>query len=125
MDQRLRRGVLLASALVLAASLGGTACSETTRSVGPNAGAPAPLQTTVPGEYIVTLARGADIKVVTALYGRFRIKDIRDLGNNAFLMVLTDDPGLPALEELSKQDARIKAIQPNFVYHGSGPGSIQ
>jgi hypothetical protein len=117
-------GGLAVFALVLSLA-GGQACSETPRLKGPTAGTLAPLPTTVPGQYIVTLAPGGDANVLTALYGRFGIKDIRDLGNNAFLMVLGDDPGLASLQELARHETRIKAIQPNFIYHSIGSGSVQ
>jgi hypothetical protein len=123
--RRLRTGSLLTFALVLAASAVGAACSEMPRIPGPATGTPSSLRTTVPGQYIVTLAPGADVKAITGLYGRFGIKDVRDLGQNNFLMILTDDPGLSALEELRGNDASIKTVQPNFIYHSNVPGSAQ
>jgi len=82
-------------------------------------------QTRVPGEYLVTLAAGADVKAIAELYGRFGIKGTQDLGRNLFVVRLTEDPGPARLEELRSQNAQIKAIQPNFVYRASGRGNIQ
>jgi hypothetical protein len=81
-------------------------------------------QARVPGEYLVTLAAGADVKAIADLYGRFGIKGTQGLGRNIFLVRLTEDPGPAKLEELRTQDAQIKAIQPNFVYR-AGRGNIQ
>jgi len=82
-------------------------------------------QTRAPGEYLVTLAAGADAKAIADLYGRFGIEGTRDLGRNVFLVRLTEDPGPAKLEELRGQNAQIKAVQPNFVYWGNGRGNIR
>jgi len=82
-------------------------------------------QTRVPGEYLVTLAAGADVKAIAELYGRFGIKSTQDLGRNLFLVRLTEDPGPARLEELCGQNAQIQAIQPNLVYRAGGRRNIQ
>jgi hypothetical protein len=82
-------------------------------------------QTRVPGDYLVTLAEGADVKVIADLYGRFGIKGMKDLGRNIFLVTLTEDPGPSKMEELRVQNAHVKAVQPNFVYRINGPENPQ
>jgi hypothetical protein len=82
-------------------------------------------QTRMPGEYLVTLAAGTDVKAIADLYGRYGIKGTQDLGRNLFLIRLTEDPGPAKLEELRTQNVQIKAIQPNFVYRGNGRRNIQ
>jgi len=82
-------------------------------------------QTRVPGEYLVTLAAGVDVKAIADLYGRYGIKGTQDLGRHLFLVRLSEDPGPAKLEELRGQNAQIKAVQPNFVYRASGRGNIQ
>jgi len=82
-------------------------------------------QTRVPGEYLVTLAEGADGTVIADLYGRFGIKDTKDLGRNIFLVTLTEDPGPARMEELRTQNAHVTAVQPNFVYRLEGSGNAQ
>ena len=82
-------------------------------------------QTRVPGEYLVTLAEGADGTVIADLYGRFGIKGTKDLGRNIFLVTLTEDPGPARMEELRTQNAHVKAVQPNFVYRLEGSGNAQ
>ena len=119
---RWRRVALAVAMTGLAA---GSACSQT--SPDP---VPAPMdfssrQTRVPGEYLVTLAAGADVKAIADLYGRYGIKGTQDLGRNLFLVRLTEDPGPAKLEELRGQNAQIKAVQPNFVYRGNGRGNIR
>ena len=107
--------------LVAAAGIvAGAACSETLSDP------PAPRdfpsrQTRVPGEYLVTLAEGAEVKAIADLYGRFGIKQTRRVGENLFLLNLTEDPGPAKVEELRSQNAQIKAVQPNFIYRSSGP----
>jgi hypothetical protein len=103
----------------------GSACSQTPRDPPPTPMDLSLRQTRVPGEYLVTLAAGADVKAIADLYGRFGIKGTQDLGRNLFLVRLTEDPGPAKLEELRTQNAQIKAIQPNFVYRAGGRGNIQ
>jgi hypothetical protein len=82
-------------------------------------------QSRAPGEYLVTLAAGADAGAIADLYGRFGIKGTRSLGHDLFLVRLTEDPGPARMEELRGQSAQIKSVQPNFVYRASGRGNIQ
>jgi hypothetical protein len=116
-----RVALLLAAAGIVA----GSACSRTL-------GDPTPVprdfpsrQTRVPGEYLVTLAEGADAKAIADLYGRFGIKGTRGLGNSVFLVTLIADPGPAKLEELRGQSTQIKTVQPNFVYRINAPGKVQ
>src|SRR2546426_2172804 len=111
--------------VAVAGLVAGSACSQT-----PSDPAPKPMdlssrQTRVPGEYLVTLAAGADVKAIADLYGRYGIKGTQDLGRNLFLVRLTEDPGPAKLEELRGQNAQIKAVQPNFVHRGNGRGNIR
>jgi hypothetical protein len=71
---------------------------------------------TVPGEYLVTLSPGAEIGAVEQVYGRFGLERIQDLGSGVILVALKEDPGLERMKDLQAQDARIRAVQPNFVY---------
>ncbi|MGC2519382.1 MAG: hypothetical protein WA373_09800 [Burkholderiales bacterium] len=103
----------------------GSACSQTPRDPAPTPMDFPSRQTRVPGEYLVTLAAGADVKAVADLYGRFGIKNTQSLGRNIFLVTLTEDPGPARMEELRGQNAQIKAVQPNFVYRIDGRGNIQ
>ena len=80
-------------------------------------------QTRVQGEYLVTVATGADVNAIADVYGRFGIKDSKDLGNNVVLVTLTEDPGPETMEKLRGGNARIKAVQPNYVYRTQGSGS--
>ena len=115
--------------MVLAAALAGmaagSACGHTPGNPGPTAMDLSSSQARVPGEYLVTLVPGADVKVIAGLYGRFSIKSIKDLGNNLFLVTLTEDPGPARMEELRGQSAHVKAIQPNYTYRTNGPGNAQ
>jgi hypothetical protein len=115
----------VALAMIVTEITVGTACSQSAREP---ATAPTEFpsrQTRVPGEYVVTLAAGADVKAISDLYGRFGIKGTRDLGQDLFLVTLIDDPGPARLEELRGRSAQIKAIQPNFVYRSSISGKAQ
>ncbi len=114
---------LLFTVAVAVAATAGPACSHPPASVATAREAPASSQSRVPGEYLVTLATGADVKAITDVYGPFGIKRIQDsglnLGRNVFLMALTEDPGPAKMEEVRRQDARIEAVQPNFVYRAT------
>ena len=123
----MRRGKArrIALAVVVAGLAAGSACSQTPRDP-----VPAPMdfpsrQTRVPGEYLVTLAAGADVKAIAALYGRFGIRGTQAIGSDVFLVKLTEDPGPARMEEVRAQSAQIKAVQPNFVYRINGPRKIQ
>ena len=110
---------LIALAVALAVAAVALACGHTPNNLHTAPTDPSDLssqQHRVPGEYLVTLAKGSDIKAITDLYGRFGIKSTKDLGNDIFLVTLTDDPGPAKMEELGKLNTSIKAVQPNFIY---------
>lgn len=81
-------------------------------SGGSRAGDPA----RVPGEYLVTMAAGSGEAALREACGRFGITGVQAIGNDAYRVTVSDDPGLAGLEELARKDARIRAVQPNFVY---------
>ena len=116
---------LIAIAVALAGAAAGYACGSS--PVVPQA-APADVttqQTRVPGEYIVTLVEPADLKAISNLYGRFGIKEIRKFGANTFLLMLTEVPGPASMESLRADNARVKAVEPNYVYRTQGTGGVQ
>ncbi len=112
--------------LVMTAALGaGSACSQTSRDPALTPMDFSSRQTRAPGEYLVTLAAGADSRAVAELYGRYAIESIQGLGHNVFLLKLTEDPGPAKMEELRGRNTQIQAVQPNFVYRANKPGNIQ
>ena len=113
----------LALATALGCMPGGAACGHTPGNPAPTTMDSSSRQSRVPGEYLITLVPGSDIKIIATLCGRFGIKSIKNLGSNTFLVILTEDPGPAKMEELGGQNANVKAIQPNFVYRTNGPGS--
>jgi len=70
----------------------------------------------MPGEYLVTLAAGADTSAIPDLYGQFGVRGIKALGDNIYLVTLANDPGPATLEKLGQQNTRIEKVQPNYVY---------
>jgi hypothetical protein len=106
----------IAIALALAGAAGGYACSGFAGSPQPAAAGASPQQTRVPGEYLVTLAAPADVKAIADLYGRFRITRLQQLAPGVFLVSVSDDPGPAAMEKLGKEDPRIRAVEPNYLY---------
>ena len=111
--------------VIIASLAAGSACSQPAREPVTAAKDFSSGQTRVPGEYLVTLAEAADAKVIAEIYGRFGIKGTRGLGNNLFLVTLTEDPGPAKLEELRSHSAQVKAVQPNFVYRAQGRGNVK
>ncbi|TFH33008.1 MAG: hypothetical protein E4G97_01655, partial [Deltaproteobacteria bacterium] len=87
-------------AVALAGAAMVSACSHTPGKLQAAPAGAWSRQTRVPGEYLVTLAEGADGKAIADLYGRFGIKGTKDLGHNIFLVTLTEDPGPAKMEEL-------------------------
>ena len=73
-------------------------------------------QVRVPGEYLVTVAGGADEQAVRETFARYGIAAVQGLGNAVFLLTLSADPGLEAMRALQRESPRIQAVQPNFVY---------
>lgn len=67
-------------------------------------------------EYLVTLAPGADEKTVHEVYGRFGIKAVKPLPNNVYLVTITHDPGLPAMEKAREGNDLVRAVQRNQRY---------
>lgn len=118
-------GCLIGLTVALAGATGVCACGQTPGNPPAGPAGAWSRQTRVPGEYLVTLAEGADGKVIADLYGRFGIKGTKDLGHDIFLVTLTEDPGPARMEELRTQDARVKAVQPNFVYRLNGSGNAR
>ncbi|HLP97981.1 MAG TPA: hypothetical protein VK149_06015 [Sideroxyarcus sp.] len=68
------------------------------------------------------LTSGADESVITEHYARFGIKDINALGDEAYLLILSNDPGPEQMEALILDDDRVKAIQPNLIYWSNRSG---
>ncbi len=114
---------LAALALVLAVAAAAPSCGRAAGSGSPTAGDLRSGRTRVPGQYLATMAPGTDMKALTDIYGRFGIKEMRDLGQSVFLLILTEDPGPAVMEELRQRNSRIKAVQPNFLYRANDPGA--
>jgi hypothetical protein len=70
----------------------------------------------VPREYLVTVEPGAGEGAVREVYGELGIARVDSIGNHVYRVVFTEDPGLERLEAKRQGDARIRAVQPNFVY---------
>ena len=103
----------------------GAACSQTPRDPAPTPVGSSSRQTRLPGEYLITLAAGADVNAIADLYRPFGIKGTQDLGHNLFLITLTEDPGPAKMEELGRQNKQINAVQPNFGYRANELGNIK
>jgi hypothetical protein len=115
----------IALLVAVAGIFAGSACSQPAQEPATAPTDSFSRQTRVPGEYLVTLAEGADAKAIADVYGRFVIKQTRRVGENLFLVTLTADPGPAKVEELRGQSAQIKAVQPNFVYRSNDAGKIR
>ena len=82
----------------------------------------------VPGQYIVTVQEGTDDTRVRAVYVSYGVREITRLGQNQFLLKVRQDPGPDEIERVGLQsDARITAVQPNFIYriNPPAPGSLK
>jgi len=82
-------------------------------------------QMRVPGEYLVTLSAPAEVNAIADVYGRFGIRSIKRLGDNVFLVTLTEDPGPATMEKLRAENAQIRAVEPNLLYRSQGNGSAR
>ena len=107
----------------MASLVAGGACSQTPAQQPPAASGWSSGQARIPGEYLVTLAPGAEAKAIADTFGRFGIKATRQLGRDTFLVTLTEDPGPVAMDELGRKNNAVRSVQPNFAYRGTGrPG---
>jgi len=107
---------LIALVIAVAGAAAGYACGSVPGNAQTAPAGALSQQTRVPGEYLVTLTAPADVKAITAVFGRFGIKGIKELGPNVYLVTLAEDPGPAAMEKLRGGDARIKAVEPNYRY---------
>lgn len=105
-----------ALALVLASVLPAGCCGHAAATAAEPPPPSGPHGRVVRGEYLFTLAPGADAKVLEAALAELAPKGIQDLGGGVFLVTFAEDPGLPRLEALRAKEARIRAVQPNYVY---------
>jgi len=108
---------LFAVAVALGA-LGVACCSHVAAAPSPASGNAPAVSPRVGGEYLVTLAPGADAKAIQDVYGGLGVKRVQDLGRGVFLVTVGEDPGPQRMEELRAKDPRIQAVQPNFRYRG-------
>lgn len=102
--------------LAIAAAVAISACTHA--PVAPSHAAPerSVQQARVPDEYLVTLAPDVDERVISEFYGRFGIKELDALGDETYLLVVTNDPGPQEMEDLISEDARFRAVHPNIIY---------
>ena len=98
----------------------GSACAQVRPVPGATEQGTAPGGARATGQYLVTLASGSDSGVVRELLGKFHVRDVKELGNSVFLVDIVDDPGPAAIEDALRKDARVKAVQPNYLYHTNG-----
>jgi hypothetical protein len=127
----MKRNLLLV-AVVAGTSALGCACRQPTPGPAVAAAAPSATPAAAPGgmsglgggsggqaqvarQYLITVAAGAGEGAVREAFGRLGITALTPLGNDTFLVTLGEDPGLARVEELGRQDPRIRAVQPNFV----------
>jgi len=116
---------LVAIVVAFAGAAAGYACGSAPAEPQAAPAAVTTEQARVPGEYIVTLSAPSDVKAITDIYARFGIKDIKKLGVNVFLVKLGEDPSPATMESLRAGDARIRAIEPNYVYRTQGTGNAR
>lgn len=87
----------------------------------PNAAAPragaeeAAARRAIPGEYVFTVAPGTTPGSLESSLADLAPKRIRPLGQNQFLVVFGDDPGLSRLS-FRIGNGQILEVQPNYVY---------
>jgi hypothetical protein len=71
----------------------------------------------VAGSYIVK-APGDGEQAIRSVFKEYGVELVRALGNEQYELRLSRDPGMDVLNKLvTGSDGKVKAIQPNFVYH--------
>jgi hypothetical protein len=99
---------LLAAVLTAAALAAG--CATPASRKGPES---APAQLAVPGEYVITVERGADGRALAGVLVDLVPTRIEGLGGDRWLVVFAQDPGLPRLS--LRTGERILAVEPHLV----------
>lgn len=117
----MRYEIRMASIFIAIATLATiSACGHTTAGEVPRSKmtpiSRAEQQTRMPGEYLITLAAGENERIISESFAHFGIKNIQALGNNTFLLRITEDIGPDGVRAIIEQDTRFKAVQPNFIY---------
>jgi hypothetical protein len=72
-------------------------------------------QARVPNEYLVTLAPGVDADTISKRFGPYGVRDVHELGDETYLVVLTRDPGPGELLKMVLDDDNFRALQPNII----------
>ncbi|OHD70468.1 MAG: hypothetical protein A2W19_08750 [Spirochaetes bacterium RBG_16_49_21] len=71
----------------------------------------------VAGEYIISLAANAGEDAIQQCFSEYGLMIVKPLGNNAFLIKLTHDPGFAEIQKkCSASGGKIKSVQPNYIY---------
>lgn len=78
-----------------------------------------PAGQAVARQYLVTVTPGAGEAAVRAALAPFGLTAVKPIGNDTFLITLGEDPGLARVDAFGKQDARIRTVEPNFVYRSN------
>ncbi|MEJ2061440.1 MAG: hypothetical protein P8Y64_13300 [Gammaproteobacteria bacterium] len=119
------RFLLLPSVLLGAMAMAACGAAPAKQTADAQSGSAAvsvePVGERVPGEYIVTLAAGADEAVIRTAYGEFGLESLKPLGERRYLMKLRDDPGPEAVVKRAGSSAGIEAVQPNLIYRLNPP----
>lgn len=76
----------------------------------------------VPGEYLVSLAVDTTDEAISDRYSQLGIKEVNALGDETYLLVLTNDPGPREMARLINDDFRFRVVQPNIIYWVNRPG---
>jgi hypothetical protein len=74
-----------------------------------------------PGQYIVTLKKGASFKTLTEVFNQFGIQSIKDLSKNRYLITLQQDPGPEEMAKHAATSSEIEDVQPNYIYREMQP----
>ncbi|AGH94503.1 hypothetical protein [Pseudobdellovibrio exovorus] len=73
----------------------------------------------IKGEYIITTVDSVNKpeELLRQIFKKYELKTLRHIGGRMYMIHLVADPGIETLQKVVKDNAQLKAVQPNFRYN--------
>jgi len=97
----------------------GAGCTESTNQKNIEQRTLTPQSTSenqLPGQYIVTLKKGANSETLTSVFEHYGIKSIQEFSKGRYLIILEHDPGPDTITQQAAASSEIDTVQPNYTY---------
>lgn len=78
-------------------------------------------QDRVPGEYLVKIKAGTDVKDIEKLFKPYGLEKISPAGVRLYKIKLNNDPGPEIIKEVAEKSKSIEYAEPNYIYRINPP----